>query len=202
MKARQPIITVFGGSRPRLGDTHYAEARALGIALASQGFAICTGGYAGVMEAVSRGAKEAGGRTIGVTAKSFASRANKWIDEEIRVKNWQERLFELVKRGHGYVACRGGTGTLAELAIVWEMLNKGIMRKAPMVAMGAFWRPVIECVQNAERTNSSADIAEAGTCIQFAQSPAEAAIYLVGHFECRSWKPRSSARAKRLPLFI
>ncbi len=49
------------------------------------------------------------------------------------------------------MVCRGGTGTLVELAVVWEMLNKGVMRGKPMVAMGDFWRPVIECVSEAER---------------------------------------------------
>src|ERR1700726_4572962 len=122
MGSQSTIITVFGSSRPRPGESDYEEARILGGELARRGFQVCSGGYAGVMEAVSRGAKQAGGRTIGITAKSFSSRANEWIDKEVRVANWRDRLFELVKRGHGYVACRGGTGTLAELAVVWEML--------------------------------------------------------------------------------
>src|SRR5712692_2597946 len=119
------IVTVFGSSRPQESDAEYEEARELGRMLATNGFSVCSGGYGGVMEAVSRGAKEGGGNTMGITAKFFTARANKWVDEEIRVKTWQERLFELVKRGHGYVVCPGGTGTLVELAVVWEMLNKG-----------------------------------------------------------------------------
>ena len=79
-------ITVFGSSRPRAGDPYYEEARQLGDALAARGFAVCSGGYGGVMEAVSRGAKEAGGKTLAVTAKFFRSRANAWIDEEISVE--------------------------------------------------------------------------------------------------------------------
>ena len=106
------------------GDAHYAEALALGAALAAKGLAVCSGGYGGVMEAVSRGAKESGGRTLAVTAEFFKAHANRWVEEEIRVRTWQERLFELVERGQGYVACPGGTGTLVELAVVWEMLNK------------------------------------------------------------------------------
>lgn len=68
------IITVFGSSRPRDGDAHYALARHLGSELASRGFAICSGGYGGVMEAVSRGAKDAGGNTIGIVSEFFTSR--------------------------------------------------------------------------------------------------------------------------------
>ena len=70
------------------------------------------------MEAVSRGAKEAGGKTYGVTAEFFKPRANRWIDTEIRVDTWQERLFELVRIADAFVACKGGTGNLVELAVV------------------------------------------------------------------------------------
>src|SRR5437763_16964325 len=82
------IVTVFGSSRPREGSLDYEEARVLGRALAKHGFAVCSGGYAGVMEAVSRGAKEAGGKTYGVTAAFFKSaKLNRWVDrsEERRV---------------------------------------------------------------------------------------------------------------------
>jgi uncharacterized protein (TIGR00725 family) len=90
-KLRPRIVTVFGSSRPRAGDPQYAAAHALGTALAEKGFVVCSGGYGGVMEAISRGAIEAGGQTLGVTAKSFRARANKWVDEEIRVDTWQAR---------------------------------------------------------------------------------------------------------------
>src|SRR5262249_37481103 len=75
----EKIVTVFGSSRPRSDDPDYAEAFELGKALAQNGFAVCSGGYAGVMEAVSRGAKEAGGKTYGVTAEFFKSKTNQWI---------------------------------------------------------------------------------------------------------------------------
>jgi len=144
------VITVFGSSRPREGDADYEEARALGRVLALNGFVVCSGGYGGVMAAVSRGTKEAGGKTLGVTADFFTTaKLNPWIDEEIRMKSWQERLFELVERGHGFVACKGGTGTLVELAVVWEMLNKSVMAPKPFVAMG-FWSPILECVREVE----------------------------------------------------
>jgi predicted Rossmann-fold nucleotide-binding protein len=107
------------------------------------------------MEAVSRGAREAGGEALAVTARVFRAKANSWVTEEIRVENWQERLFELVRRGQGYVACRGGTGTLVELAVVWEMLNKGLMRPKPLAVLGDFWLPVIERVSQAETGKSS-----------------------------------------------
>jgi uncharacterized protein (TIGR00730 family) len=176
------IITVFGSARPREGDAHYNEARDLGAALAAKGFTVCTGGYAGVMEAVSRGAKEAGGRTLGVTAKFFRPRANPWIDEEIRVSTWQDRLFELVRQGRGYVTCRGGTGTLAELAVVWEMLNKGVMSRRPVIVLGDYWRPIVECVERGEKGPAPLRPAGHEGLVRFAASPAEAAATLATAF--------------------
>src|SRR5690348_2750235 len=114
------IVTVFGSGYPRQDDSYYAVAHELGRALAARGFVVCSGGYGGVMEAVSRGAKEADGQTIGITTNFFTRKANPWIDEEIRVDQWRDRLFALIERGDAYVACPGGTGTLVELAVAWE----------------------------------------------------------------------------------
>jgi uncharacterized protein (TIGR00725 family) len=144
------IVTVFGSSRPHKGDAEYEEARELGQALVEQGFAVCTGGYGGVMEAVSRGAKEAGGKTYGVTAEFFARKANEWVDVEVRKKTWEERLFGLIEMGDGFVACKGGTGTLVELAVVWEMLNKSVIEAKPCVVFGEFWQPILERVREVE----------------------------------------------------
>jgi uncharacterized protein (TIGR00730 family) len=172
------VVTVFGSSRPVAGDAGYEEARALGRALAGRGFVVCTGGYGGVMEAASRGAKEAGGRTVGVTAEFFKTKANAWVDEEIRMKAWQDRLFELVRRGKGNDACKGGTGTLVELAVVWEMLNKGVMRGKPFVVLGEFWRPILDRVREVELGHPSSWGETSNRLIHLAATPEEAAQYL------------------------
>ena len=82
-------ISVFGGSQPREGSTAYAEAQQLGRLLAERGHVVLTGGYIGVMEAVSRGAREAGGHVIGVTSEDIEAwrpiKANAWVMEELRV---------------------------------------------------------------------------------------------------------------------
>jgi uncharacterized protein (TIGR00730 family) len=176
---RTCVITVFGSSRPAERDAFYAEARALGHALAAAGFVVCSGGYGGVMEAVSRGAKDAGGRTLGVTAAAFRSRVNRWVDEEFRVTTWEERLFELVRRGEGYVACRGGTGTLVELAVVWEMLNKRIMRHKPFAVLGGFWEPVLERVREVEGLAESSWGGSGAALIRTCANPEDAAAFLV-----------------------
>ncbi|HXX99614.1 MAG TPA: LOG family protein [Candidatus Limnocylindrales bacterium] len=176
------IITVFGSSRPAAGDPDYEEALALGKALAARGFAVCSGGYGGVMEAVSRGAKSSGGKTYGVTAEFFKRRANEWVDVEVRKKTWEERLFELIRMGDGFVACRGGTGTLVELAVVWEMLNKAVLSAKPLAVLGDFWQPILERVREVERGPRTAGTrmwGEAdGNLVHSVSTPEEAASYL------------------------
>jgi uncharacterized protein (TIGR00730 family) len=178
MAEKAKIITVFGSSRPEDGHADYAEALELGRALAEAGFAVCTGGYGGVMEAVSRGARESGGRVLAVTSGFFRSRTNRWVEEETRAATWQERLFELVRLGDGYVACKGGTGTLVELAVVWEMLNKKAMERRPFVVLGEFWQPILDRVREVEcghglRWGESSD-----PLVHQASTPADAARLL------------------------
>jgi len=183
MKKEALTITVFGSSRPGEGDSEYAEARRLGGELAGRGFVVCTGGYGGVMEGVSRGAREAGGQTLAVTAEFFSSRANRWVEQEVRVRTWQDRLFELIRRGHGYIACRGGTGTLVELAVVWEMLNKAVITGKPLVVLGEFWQPILGRVREVERGHASNWGEANGDLVHPAADPRAAAEFLAARLK-------------------
>jgi uncharacterized protein (TIGR00730 family) len=178
MADKMKTITVFGSSRPEEGHADYAEAVELGRALVAAGFAVCTGGYGGVMEGVSRGAREAGGRVLAVTSSFFRSRANRWVNEETPMGTWQERLFELVRLGDGYVACKGGTGTLVELAVVWEMLNKKAMERRPFVVLGDFWQPILDRVREVECGHASKWGESNDPLVHKAPTPALAAQYL------------------------
>jgi len=175
----QIIATVFGSSRPSDGDADYAEARELGWALSAKGFTVCSGGYGGVMEAVSRGAKDAGGRTMAVTAEFFGRDPNRWVDDVIQVKTWQERLFALIERGNCFVICKGGTGTLVELSVVWEMLNKGVMQRKPCVAIGEFWRPIVERIREVEQGHPSPWGEKDERLLYIAGNPQKAVEYLL-----------------------
>ena len=175
----EKIITVFGSSRPREGDRDYRDARLLGAGLARAGFAVCSGGYGGVMEAVSRGAKEAGGKTYAVTAEFFKPKANAWIDVEVRMKTWQERLIELIRLADGFVACKGGTGTLVELAVVWEMLNKSVIEGKPFAVLGGFWTPVLDRVREVELGHPAPWGEANGRLVHIADSQEDAVSHLV-----------------------
>jgi uncharacterized protein (TIGR00730 family) len=142
------IVTVFGSSRPEPGDPEYVQAQSLGRELAGAGFTVCNGGYGGIMEASARGAKEAGGRTLGVVSTSFARKtANRWIDEVVTVDSLVDRMVRLVDLAGAYVILKGGTGTLLEFAAVWEFMNKRIMNEKPIVLLGEFWGAVVHTLK-------------------------------------------------------
>ncbi len=143
------IISVFGSALPEEGSEAYAEAREVGRLLAREGFEVMTGGYGGVMEAASRGAMEAGGRSIGVTVSSFDRKPNAYLSEEIRTNSLFERLEILLSRPTGYIALSGGSGTLAEVALAWELGNKSWMRtqqQKPLVLLGQWWIPLMKMI--------------------------------------------------------
>jgi uncharacterized protein (TIGR00730 family) len=144
-------VTVFGSSLPNEGTPAYREALELGRALGESGFALCNGGYGGLMEASARGAREAGGHTIGVTCSLWARSANQWIQDEVRTTSFSERIMTLIARADAYVVLPGGTGTLAELAMAWELMNKSALSatvrgKKPLLLLGSYWQPVITCL--------------------------------------------------------
>ncbi len=146
------VVTVFGSSLPGEGSTAYVEAQRLGRLLAEAGYAVCNGGYSGLMEASARGAREAGRHTIGITCVIWPRPANRYIVEEVRTQNFSERLMTLIERGDAYLVLPGGTGTLAELALSWEMMNKGSLSKTvggrrPLLVMAPYWQPVIDCLR-------------------------------------------------------
>jgi len=143
-------ISVFGSSRCSEQSDLYRTAYELGRGLGHAGFAIASGGYGGAMEAVSRGASESGGHVIGVVSSALPGKTNRWVTETIVVPDWQERLHKLIALGDGYVACCGGTGTLVELAVAWEMMCKRVMPRRPLIALGAFWRPVVDLISTSD----------------------------------------------------
>lgn len=141
-------IAVFGGSRVERGSALYAEAERVGALLARAGFTLINGGYTGTMEASAKGAREAGGRVIGVTSTLFPnSILNDFVDEEIATDDLYNRIRELIVRGDGYVVLRGSIGTLAELGIVWNLASLEPGFSKPIVLLGDSWKNVVRAYQ-------------------------------------------------------
>jgi uncharacterized protein (TIGR00730 family) len=144
----EKIIAVFGTGRAKHDDSAYTLAYETGKVLAQAGFAIANGGYGGTMEAAAKGAAEAGGEIIGITCSAFkSSTANKYTTRTIVTASLDERLDTLLKLGRAYVVLPGGTGTLLELAKVWELKNKGFPEAdKPIILVGSFWKPLVDLV--------------------------------------------------------
>ena len=141
-------MTVFGASSAHRGSSEYEEARRLGRLLAEAGFVVCNGGYGGTMEASARGAKEAGGTTIGITNAVFdPAKANRYIDEERKAPDFFERLRTLLTLGDAYICLRGSVGTLTEFSLAWTLLQTGALRPRPFVCVGPAWRGVLDAYE-------------------------------------------------------
>lgn len=137
------IITVFGSSKPVNNEEQYFTAYNLGKQLALSGFDICTGGFNGIMEAASKGAVEGGSEAIGVTVNLWNGRTNKYVTKEIVCATLFERIDKLIEIGDGFVVLQGGTGTLLELAAVWEYFNKGLLDQKPIACHSKIWKVIV-----------------------------------------------------------
>ncbi len=146
-KTQDKIVTIFGGSRCGKDSVEYREAKRVGEILAEAGFTICTGGYLGVMEAASQGAHEKGGRVFGIVMNQFKSEPNRYLTDKVATNHFYERLQNLVERSIGFIALRGGMGTVTEVALVWNKLQTGVIQKRPLVLLGDCWKPVVDCWQ-------------------------------------------------------
>jgi uncharacterized protein (TIGR00730 family) len=163
-------IAIFGSSRCQADSQCYAEAHELGRLLASAGHTVMSGGYAGSMGAVSRGAAEAGGRVVGVTCALFdPAPCNPWVTEEIKAATLIERMAVMIERADGFIALRGGIGTLSEVTLVWSLLQVRSVQDRPLILLGAQWRPVVATLL--EHTDLGSSIA---ALAQIAETPAEA----------------------------
>jgi uncharacterized protein (TIGR00730 family) len=173
------IITVFGSSRPQPDSAAYREALTVGRLLAEAGYAVATGGYMGTMEAVSRGAAEAGGHVIGVTSAQIETfrpiPPNRWVKEEIRKELLRDRVAHLVMENDGMIVLPGGIGTLSEMALAWSLMQVGDIGQRPLVLLGPTWRDTLTTFFDADYIR-----AQDYSLLQFADTPETAVGLIVG----------------------
>lgn len=152
----RPAVAVFGSSEPCPGEPLYEAARDLGRALARGGYAVVTGGYGGVMEGASRGAREAGGSTFGVLCAWFDNRnANPYLDGSMVAPDLHDRTRELIDRSWAFVVLDGKAGTLAELAFLWALERAGRLSDRPVVLFGDAWTDTVARLADAGRLEPS-----------------------------------------------
>jgi uncharacterized protein (TIGR00730 family) len=141
-------IAVYGGSHPKPGDEAYQQAIELGQWIGQNGHTVLTGGYMGVMEAVSRGTAEKGGHVIGVTCLELENwrkaHANRWVSEEWKLPTLRERLWTILSNSDLGIAMPGGAGTMAEISMLWNHQIIGLLANSPIILVGEGWQKVFE----------------------------------------------------------
>lgn len=163
------IVTIFGGSRCDETSEEYRQARRVGELLAEAGYVICTGGYLGVMEAASRGARERGGRVLGIVMNQFKAEPNRYLTDKVASSHFYERLQHLITRSVGFIALKGGMGTVTEVSLVWNKIQTRVIEPRPLVLLGECWQSVVECWQQ-HLVVSERDV----SLLDFAATPEEA----------------------------
>ncbi|MBL8091874.1 MAG: LOG family protein [Anaerolineales bacterium] len=153
-------ITIFGGAQPQAGSEAYEEARLLGSLLAQKGHTVITGGYMGTMEAISRGANEAGGHVIGVTCIDIenwrGSKLNQWVKEEIRKQTLIERLHVLTSHCDAAMALSGGAGTLTEISLMWNLMVIESLPRKRLILIGDGWKNTLNSFFNSFESYTTA----------------------------------------------
>jgi hypothetical protein len=140
-----PCVTVFGSARFKEGHPYYKLAMEVGAAIANLGFTVMTGGGPGIMEAANRGAREAGGRSIGCNIiLPMEQRPNPYLDRMLEFRYFFVRKVMLVKYSYAFVVFPGGVGTMDELFEALTLIQTGKIRNFPVVLMGEdYYEPLI-----------------------------------------------------------
>ena len=170
-----PCVTVFGSARFKADHPYYDLGRELGARLARAGFTVMTGGGPGIMEAANRGAREAGGRSIGCNVElPHEQQPNPYLDRWITFRHFYVRKVMLVKYSYAFIALPGGFGTLDEMFEIATLVQTGKVREFPIVLVGRdFWAPLTAFVRNRLLVEGTIDPGDEQR-LQLTDSPAEA----------------------------
>jgi uncharacterized protein (TIGR00730 family) len=141
-----PCVTVFGSARFTEDHPYYQMARAVGTLLARAGFTVMTGGGPGIMEAANRGAREAGGRSVGCNIRlAHEQQPNPYLDRYVTFQHFYVRKVLLVKYSYAFIAMPGGFGTLDEIFETATLIQTQKIKNFPLVLMGKeFWGPLLD----------------------------------------------------------
>ncbi len=147
-RIRRPAATVFGSARIGPGHEDYERARECGRLLAEAGFAVVTGGGPGVMEAANRGAKDAGGFSVGFNILlPHEQSVNPYLDLGLTFRHFYARKVMLVKAAEGFILFPGGFGTLDELFESLTLIQTDTVHEFPVVLIGTrYWRGLLEWI--------------------------------------------------------
>jgi len=201
----RPCVTVFGSARFKEDHEYYALARATGRALAMAGFAVMTGGGPGIMEAANRGAREAGGKSLGCNIKlPREQHPNPYLDHFVEFDHFFVRKVMLLKYSCAFIVMPGGFGTLDEVFETITLIQTAKIDRFPVIAMGTpFWMPLTGFITGSLVHVGTIDPVDMGI-VQATDDPATAVARIVAAMKCQGLKPpkppskpKPAARKKR-----
>ncbi len=191
-----PCVTVFGSARFPAGHEYYELARRVGSALVEIGFTVMTGGGPGIMEAANRGAREAGGRSIGCNIRlPMEQEPNPYLDRVVTFDYFFVRKVMLVKYSYAFIVMPGGVGTMDELFESFTLIQTHKIKQFPVVLMGtAYWKDLLELLENmvTAKTIDEADLHYLLVTDSVDEAMAHIRRYSVETFGLRRRKPRRS----------
>jgi uncharacterized protein (TIGR00730 family) len=155
-------VSVFGSARTKRDEPEYAAGRELGGRLAGAGFAVITGGGPGVMEAVNRGASEAGGVSVGLGIElPFEQRLNDWVDIGLNFRYFFARKTMFVKYAQAFVILPGGFGTLDETFEALTLVQTGKVTRFPVILLGSeYWTGLLDWLRTTVATHAKIGLAD------------------------------------------
>jgi uncharacterized protein (TIGR00730 family) len=180
----RPAVTIFGSARILEGSAEYEQAREVGRCFAEAGFAVVTGGGPGAMEAANRGAREAGGLSVGFNIElPHEQHENPYLDIELTFRHFYARKTMFVKAAEGFVIFPGGFGTLDELFEALTLIQTGKVLHFPVVLFDrAYWQPLVDWIR--ERLLSEGKVSpEDVDLLYLTDSTAETVERILEHYE-------------------
>jgi uncharacterized protein (TIGR00730 family) len=157
-----PCICIFGSARFTEDNEYYKQAREFGARIAKLGFTVLTGGGPGIMEAGNRGAKDVGGRSVGINIElPFEQHGNPYLDKFVNIKYFFVRKTLLIKYSYGFVVMPGGFGTMDELFEALTLIQTGKLKDFPIIIFNkTYHQKLIEYidVMKDQKTISPEDI--------------------------------------------
>ncbi len=182
-------VAVFGSARTPESDPMYGAARDVGRRLAEAGFAVITGGGPGIMEAANRGARDAGGLSVGCNIELPHEQAvNPYVDIAVNFRHFYTRKTMFMKYAEGFILFPGGFGTLDELFEALTLIQTGKIHRFPVVLFGsAYWSGLVEWVKRFPLAESKID-ADDLKLLTISDSPEESCRILLDCYTNECWE--------------
>lgn len=188
-----PCVSIFGSARMSADNPYYQTADEIAFKLATAGFGIISGGGPGVMEAANKGARRAGGKSVGLNIDlPFEQTSNPYIDRDklINFDYFFVRKLMFTKYSQGFVVLPGGFGTLDELFEALTLIQTGKVARFPVVLVGTqFWGGMIDWLRTVVQEQQGNIAVEDLNRFKLVDDPEEAAAHILRFYSKYTIKP-------------